>query len=124
MYVCMFNVIQPPPPPPPPPKKKKQYAARYSAVRLHFLTGLRSLGLRQSAAINIQPDCSGTLHRTLNADVPDPFFPDTHTKEKKKRSGYARLSNTGLDSLTISGYIYSMLLFRFYCNFAPIRNTV
>ena len=54
-----------------------------------LLTGLRSLGLRQSATINIHPDCSGTLHRILNAGVPDPFF-STPT-QKKKRSGYARL---------------------------------
>ena len=52
----------------------------YTAIRLYFL---HSLGLRQSAPINIHPDCSGTLHRILNVGVPDPFSPDTHTKEKK-----------------------------------------
>ena len=30
----------------------------------HFLTGLRSLGLCQPAAIIIHPDCRGTLHTT------------------------------------------------------------
>jgi len=40
-----------------------------------FRKGLRSLGLRQSAAINNHPDCSGTLHRNLNESVPDPTFP-------------------------------------------------
>ena len=38
----------------------------------HFL---RSLGLCQSAAINSHPNYSGTLHRNLNASVPDPTFP-------------------------------------------------
>ena len=32
-----------------------------------FRKGFRSLGLLQSAAINNHPDCSGTLHRNLNA---------------------------------------------------------
>ena len=47
-----------------------------------LLTGLRSLGLRQSAPINIHPDFIGMLHRILNVGVPDSFFPHTHTKEK------------------------------------------
>ena len=54
----------------------------------------KSLGFHQSAAINNHPDYSGTLHRNLNASVPDPTFP-THTKEKWW-SGYARLTKLSL----------------------------
>ena len=65
------------------------FSNRYG-LRLHFLTGLRSLGLRQSAVINVHPDCSGTLHRILNAGVPDPFFP---TPTQKKKAVWLREAN-------------------------------
>ena len=67
---------------------------------LWSLTGLRSRGIHQSAAIKYHPDCRGAVNRILNVSVPDPFFPTPPQKKKsslamrdygKKRSGYARL---------------------------------
>ena len=89
------------------------------------MTLLTSIGLRQSAAISIHHDCSGTLHRILNADVPDPFFL-TPTQKKKKRSGYVRLVSNIVRPLQINSLFpihhphlvtiipYSSIIFRLF----------
>ena len=74
--------------------------------------GLRSLGLCQSAAINIHPDCSGMLHRILNAGVPDPTFPNAHTKRKvvvwlrETSAGVLPCSSAGICSQYIASHMH------------------